>query len=103
MVIISPGIDRIENKVLASSEGPATLAYNLSPKTTSSDNTPFLTNPHLRSTAPSEGLAIDTPSSSTGLNSNSSSWAEVLVPHSSSAAQINAFPWSHLLVFGGGW
>ena len=45
-VITSPGIDRIENKVLSSSEGPATFANNLSPKITSSDKTPSLTNAH---------------------------------------------------------
>ena len=60
--MISPGIDKIENRVLSSSEGPATLAYNLSPKITSSDNIPFLTNPH----ALALGLSIARPASSTG-------------------------------------
>ena len=85
--MMSPGIDKIENKVLSSSEGPATLAYNLSPNTTSSDNIPFLTNPH----ALISGLSIARPASSVGVNSRPSR-PEVLVPHSSSAAQINAFP-----------
>ena len=42
--IISPGTDKIENNVSSSPVGPATFANNLSPKITSSDKIPSLTN-----------------------------------------------------------
>ena len=41
--MISPGTDKIENKVSSSPVGPATFANNLSAKITSSESTPFLT------------------------------------------------------------
>ena len=44
--MISPGTDKIENKVSSSPVGPATFANNLSAKITSSESTPFLTNAH---------------------------------------------------------
>ena len=42
--MISPGRDKIENKVSSSPVGPATFANNLSANITNSDKIPFLTN-----------------------------------------------------------
>ena len=72
--IISPGAAKIEYNVSSSSLGPATLANNLSPNTTSSERTPSLTNKHDASftcaLAPLINLYV------------------LFVPHSSSATQI---------------
>ena len=65
--------------MLSSSDGPATFANNLSEKTTSSDSTPSLTYAH----AFASGLFT-----SVGVTNLKSS--ALFVPHSSSAAQINA-------------
>ena len=78
---ISPGTEKTENKVLSSSEGPATLAKSLSPNTTNSDSTPSLT--YAQAFKP--GLFISPGVVSFNLD-------ELFVPHSSSAAQMNECP-----------
>ena len=71
--IISPGIDKIENKVSSSPVGPATFANNLSANTTSSDSTPLLTKAHEFK-----------PGFATSAGVSSPNWPELFVPHSSS-------------------
>ena len=60
--------------------GPATFANNLSPNITNSDNTPSLTKVQFFPLASEPGTNL----------------CELFVPHSSSAAQIYAFPILHL-------
>ena len=82
----SPAIAKMEYKVCSVSDGPATFAKSLLSKITSSDKTPSLTNTHA---LPFPRLPL--------INS-----CELLVPHSSSDAQIYAFPILHLLAPAGG-
>ena len=83
-------MESIENSVSSSSAGPATLANNLSLKTTSSDNIPSLTY--------AQAFAFGFCTSPGVSNCNS---AALLVPHSSSAAHINAWPWLQISWIGG--
>ena len=78
-----PALVERMNNVSSCSAGPATLPYSLSANIVNSDNIPLLTN---KQSSP----AITAPSSD-----------ELLVPHSSSAEQINALPILHLFPTGG--